>query len=71
MISQDVDRIEQTKKWRPNHCNWNNCFEGTRISLQPIEEIHELSKTNIFVYPGYQFKIVDSHSPIFTCQRVL
>ena len=62
MISQDVyDRIEQTKK------NGGRIIAIGTTVLRALESAYNQSKkvtnfqkTNIFIYPGYQFKIVDS-----------
>jgi len=62
MISQDVyDRIEQTKK------NGGRIVAIGTTVLRALESAYNqpkkdtsFQKTNIFIYPGYQFKIVDS-----------
>ena len=62
MISQDVyDRIEQTKK------NGGRIIAIGTTVLRALESAYaqpkkdsSFQKTNIFIYPGYQFKIVDS-----------
>ena len=62
MISQDVyDRIEQTKK------NGGRIIAIGTTVLRALESAYNqpkkdtsFQKTNIFIYPGYQFKIVDS-----------
>jgi len=62
MISQDVyDRIEQTKK------NGGRVIAIGTTVLRELESAYaqpkkdtNFQKTNIFIYPGYQFKIVDS-----------
>ena len=62
MISQDVyDRIEQTKK------NGGRIVAIGTTVLRALESAYaqpkkdsDFQKTNIFIYPGYQFKIVDS-----------
>lgn len=62
MISQDVyDRIEETKK------NSGRIIAIGTTVLRALESAYNqprkdtnFQKTNIFIYPGYQFKIVDS-----------
>ena len=62
MISQDVyDRVEQTKK------NGGRIIAIGTTVLRALESAYahpkkntNFQKTNIFIYPGYQFKIVDS-----------
>ena len=62
MISQDVyDRIEETKK------NSGRIIAIGTTVLRALESAYNqprkdtnFQNTNIFIYPGYQFKIVDS-----------